>query len=134
MRVLVCGGRDYADESAVCAILNCLNDWWGIDCIIEGGALGADRFARRWGAWVDGLVTTYEADWSAGRRAGPIRNQRMLDEGRPDVVVAFPGGTGTRDMVRKARAAGVPVMEVPRAPLRPRVSWGFEPTADSSAT
>lgn len=44
-----------------------------------------------------------------GKAAGPIRNQRMLDEGKPDLVVAFPGGRGTADMVRRAKAAGVPV-------------------------
>jgi hypothetical protein len=56
---------------------------------------------------------TFEADWRRGKRAGPERNQRMLDEGRPDEVWAFHTdtalGKGTADMVRKARAAGVPV-------------------------
>jgi len=53
------------------------------------------------------------ANWRThGKAAGPIRNQQMLDEGRPHLVVAFPGGTGTADMVRRAKAAGVPVMEV----------------------
>lgn len=45
-----------------------------------------------------------------GRAAGPIRNQQMLDEGKPHLVVAFPGGTGTADMVRRAQAAGVLVL------------------------
>jgi hypothetical protein len=57
------------------------------------------------------------ADWEKlGRSAGPIRNQAMLDEGRPDLVVAFPGHHGTADMVRRARAAGVmrrPCADVP---------------------
>ena len=49
-----------------------------------------------------------------GKRAGPLRNQRMLDEGKPDLVVAFPGGGGTKDMVRRAVKAGVSVHEVNR--------------------
>jgi hypothetical protein len=50
------------------------------------------------------------ADWNThGRAAGPIRNQRMLDEVKPELVVAFPGGRGTADMVRRAREAGVNV-------------------------
>ena len=54
-----------------------------------------------------------EADWAKhGRKAGPIRNQRMIDEGRPDLVVAFPGGTGTADMVERARVAGIRVIEI----------------------
>jgi hypothetical protein len=47
-----------------------------------------------------------------GRAARPIRNQRMLDEGKPDLVVAFPGGRGTTDMIRRAERAGVPVRQV----------------------
>jgi hypothetical protein len=50
-------------------------------------------------------------DWKRhGPAAGPMRNQRMLDWG-PDLVVAFAGGKGTADMVRRARAAGVDVIE-----------------------
>lgn len=36
----------------------------------------------------------------------------MLDLAKPDVVVAFKGGRGTADMVRRAREAGVKVIEV----------------------
>lgn len=43
------------------------------------------------------------------RAAGPIRDQEMLDKGKPDLVVAFLGNRGTADMVRRAREAGVPV-------------------------
>jgi len=36
----------------------------------------------------------------------------MLDEGRPTLVVEFPGGRGTADLIRRARSAGVEVIEV----------------------
>jgi hypothetical protein len=39
----------------------------------------------------------------------------MLDEGKPDLVVAFPGGGGTKDMVRRAVKAGLSIHEVNRA-------------------
>jgi hypothetical protein len=58
-------------------------------------------------------IDVYVAQWKKhGRAAGPIRNQRMLDEGKPDLVVAFPGGRGTADMIRRAERAGVPVQQV----------------------
>ena len=44
--------------------------------------------------------------------AGFVRNQRMIDEGKPDLCVAFPGGDGTADMVKRARAAGIEVLEI----------------------
>ena len=49
------------------------------------------------------------------RMGGPLRNQRMLHEGKPDLVVVFPGGGGTKDMVRRAVKAGVAIHEVNRA-------------------
>lgn len=55
-------------------------------------------------------VRVFKADWDKhGKAAGPIRNQQMLDEGKPDLVLAFAGGKGTDDMCRRARAAGVEV-------------------------
>jgi len=35
----------------------------------------------------------------------------MADAGA-DLCIAFPGGRGTADMVRRARAAGIPVRSV----------------------
>lgn len=48
--------------------------------------------------------------------AGPMRNRQMLDE-KPDLVVAFAGGSGTRNMIDIARRAGVKVIVVEK-PLR----------------
>jgi hypothetical protein len=39
-----------------------------------------------------GRQEVYQADWKRYGRAGPIRNQEMLDKGKPDVVIACPGG------------------------------------------
>lgn len=114
MRVLVCGGRNYRDRERVDTVLyKLLVKSEGIDAIIEGGAHGADRYARDFARAYSIHCETFEADWeSHGSFAGPSRNKRMLDEGKPDLVIAFPGGRGTADMVRKARKAGVQVVEI----------------------
>lgn len=113
MKVLVCGGRDYSDRERVNAVLDKLHTEATIETIIEGGARGADRLAREWALSLPVQVETYEADWGAfGSFAGPMRNKVMLAEGEPDLVIAFPGSAGTRDMVRKARKAGVEVVEI----------------------
>lgn len=116
MRVLVCGGRSYNDRTRVVNVLTKLHAGAGIDMLIEGGANGADRLAREWAETSLVPLKTFAADWeNYGTMAGPLRNQLMLDEGKPDVVIAFPGGRGTADMKKKARKAGVEVIEIAEA-------------------
>jgi hypothetical protein len=115
MRVLVCGSREYDDYDQMCAVLNPLKD--SISVIIQGNADGADCLARMWAVFNKIQKISYQADWETyGRKAGPIRNQRMLDDGKPDLVIAFPGGRGTADMVKRARRAGVEVREIASNP------------------
>lgn len=110
MIVLVCGGRDYRDRKAVYRALDRLHAKRGITAIIQGAADGADRWGAEWGWDHDIPVGSFPADWKRdGPRAGPMRNQLMLDEGKPDGVVAFPGGRGTADMIERAERAGLKV-------------------------
>jgi hypothetical protein len=129
MRVLVCGGRDFQNYESVCEELDAINHSHGIDLIIEGGARGADLLAKKWAQWKGVALLEIPADWDDlshpdarvkqfrdGRKydanAGARRNQKMLDCGQPDLCVAFPGGSGTKDMIAKARKSGVDVLEV----------------------
>ena len=115
LRVLVCGGRDFNQHVTIYRALDFLHEKRGITHIIAGGATGADRWAESW-AWMNRAVVEYvcfRAAWKVyGRRAGPIRNARMIDDGKPDIVLAFPGGTGTADAVRQAKAVGLTVIEI----------------------
>ncbi len=114
MRVLVCGGRDFSDYRHFAFAMNDINrDHGPFDTVIHGGAKGADWCAHLW-CGNDRTELEFKADWKRyGSRAGPLRNQQMLDEGKPDYVVAFPGGRGTADMIRRAMRAGIPVHKVP---------------------
>lgn len=109
MRILVCGGRDYRDSGRVYAALDLLHARRGITCIIEGGAPGADKLAAHWAKRRGIECQTFVPEWRRGPKAGPERNRRMLGEGRPDGVVAFPGGPGTADMCRAAMDRGLAV-------------------------
>jgi hypothetical protein len=111
-RVLVCGGRDFTDKVFLVRALDLLHGLKAFTLLIHGGAKGADWMAGKWAEWRKVPVREFAADWdSHGSAAGPLRNTAMLREGAPDLVVAFPGGRGTADMVAKARAAEVPVIE-----------------------
>jgi hypothetical protein len=128
-RVLVCGGRDFQQTMALSRTLDRLQAERGqFSVVMHGGAKGADFSAACW-AEVRGIPTLkFPADWiTYGKAAGPVRNERMLDEGRPDLVIAFPGGRGTADMVKRAKAAGVEVIEVcsPPRPVHGRRVMGY---------
>ena len=118
MKVLVCGGRDYLDYITVDKVLSKLVEDPDDFTIVQGGAKGADFLAKVWcycylHGWAGIKCEEFPADWKRyGKAARHIRNQQMLDEGKPDLVVAFPGGRDTADMVLKAKKAGVEVKEV----------------------
>lgn len=119
MRVLICGDRKYDNPTFIKFLLNGLDD---DTVVINGGAWGADFYARKVGAEIFGAenVETYYAEWTKYPQetkwmAGHVRNQRMLDEGKPDVVFAFKDNFnwgldkgGTEHMVKIAKEAGVP--------------------------
>jgi len=109
-RILVCGGRDYLDMPFLFGVLDMQAEQGPISTIIQGDCpTGADKLARMWAISRNEHFDRFPADWNAhGRAAGPIRNQQMIDEGKPTKVFAFPGGRGTADMVRRAKAAGIP--------------------------
>ena len=113
MRIVVTGGRNWRDRGFVFSRLSIINHVTPITRLATGGATGADLFAEQW-ASVNGVeCVKYDAEWKKnGRSAGPIRNRSMLETERPDLVVAFPGGRGTADCVRRAKAMGFKVTEV----------------------
>ena len=100
LRVLVCGGRDYDDYQHVYKVLSEVNP----ALVISGGARGADSLAERWATEIGIPLIIMPAPWKAkGRPAGLMRNSWMLEFADPDMVIAFPGGRGTADIVRKAK-------------------------------
>lgn len=122
MRVIVCGGRDFTDYMAVYRELDRLsaNSPTRLE-IIEGGQRtkddngeiigGADYWARNWAEVWGRKCRTFKANWKAyGKGAGPIRNEQMIIEGKAEMVLAFPGGKGTENMIAQAEAHGIPVI------------------------
>lgn len=105
--VLVCGGRDYEDREHVYRGLSRLKP----KRVVTGDCpTGTDRLAYLWAKEHDVEYEGYPADWNNfGRSAGPMRNTQMLKAERIDIVLAFPGGAGTADMVSKALKANITV-------------------------
>lgn len=127
MRLLVCGGRNFgvwSDERNFIRkhILKVLCPAGGAalwdrheDTIISGMATGADTVAAEFARDMRLKLDPYpisEAEWAKyGRSAGPRRNRRMIVEGKPNIVLAFNGGPGTRNMIQQAKNNDIPVIE-----------------------
>ncbi len=115
---MICGGRDWRDADAVDRTLDSLHAARGpFDRLIHGGARGVDRIAGEWARKNGVLEWNFLPEWHrAGTPDGSARNQHMIATGAPDLVVAFPGGFGTADMVERAKAAGIEVIETRARP------------------
>lgn len=113
MIIVVCGGRQYRNKENVFRVLDEIHAATPITQLRQGGATGADALAHQWAIARGVTVRAYPAMWRLeGRAAGPLRNARMLlpdpDTGfRPAVVLAFPGGTGTGNMLKQAGDARI---------------------------
>ena len=113
MIVLAFGGRDFDNFKLLDDTLTRvhLNSDTPITLLIEGDCRGADRMARGWALTKGIHYATIPALWQFyGTSAGPRRNAIML-ELPIDAGVAFPGGRGTADMMRKLKAKRIPVIE-----------------------
>lgn len=144
-RILICGSRFWDDYELIESVLEGL--WSQLDrdpikrmTLIEGGAKGADACAAKWaggrGTTVEHLQfladwPTHAEGWCPGEwckrksyccRAGPRRNQQMIDEASPELVVAFKdgfnwlraGGGGSEDMVDRAIQNQIPYYVIGR--------------------
>lgn len=122
MRVIVCGGRDYGknpdgsdNDVEMDFLFNFLTELLikhpGM-VVIQGEARGADRLAKLWANFMKVPVVSFPADWKKyGNRAGPVRNLQMIEEGKPDLVVAFRGGAGTTNMIKQALFNNIEVIK-----------------------
>lgn len=108
MRILICGGRNYTNKERIKEELeNLIKQDYFLECVIEGEANGADKLGREAAEELNIPVLPFPADWKKyGKSAGPIRNQQMLDEGKPDYILAFheniEESKSTMDMLQRA--------------------------------
>ena len=110
MRVAVVGSRFFTDYDYVKSSLDKISEVDKITVIVSGGARGADSLGERY-ARENGIeFVLFAADWNKhGKAAGPIRNKQLIEEGKPDLVVAFNPGKGTRNTIIHAEQNNIDV-------------------------
>lgn len=113
MKILVCGSRVWINRWAIRNVLSQYQYEEAQPVIIHGACPdGADKIADEEAKLLNYKVESYPACWTIyGKAAGNIRNQQMLDEGKPDLVLAFHIGNspGTLDMIMRSKCAKIPI-------------------------
>ena len=118
LRILICGSRDWSDKRRIGRYLDDLLVAEGLEpanlVVIHGACKGADYHAGMEAKGRGISVVEYPANWvKHGLCAGPVRNQQMIDDGKPDRVIAFHAdlnsSKGTKDMVARAKFHDIPV-------------------------
>lgn len=111
-RIIVTGGRDFADRELVYATLDAVRARFGEIILSHGDGRGCDQLCDDWARSRGVMTERYPADWDRyGRSAGPRRSAEMIRAGGA-LLVAFPGGRGTRGAISMAERAGIPVQRV----------------------
>ena len=111
LKVLVCGGRHFEDWRFVRKCLDEFHSKDPITTIVHGGAAGVDTMAGQWARDNNVSFKVFPAKWDIyGSSAGFIRNTDMAND-KPDIVLAFPGGSGTKHMIETAKRKKIHVIE-----------------------
>jgi hypothetical protein len=112
MKWLVCGGREFRDRTWAYEFLDSQARIDPPDYVIHGNCRGGDLIADEWAASRGIQPVACRALWGywGNKKAGPIRNGAMAGL-EPHLVIALPGGAGTANMVRIAKARGIRVIE-----------------------
>lgn len=127
VRLCVTGGRTYDDEKVVADTLAQIAKEQNIREIGVGCARGLDALVLEWAEEHHYSYRCYHADWDRyGLTAGLYRNEAMLLDFKPDILLVFPGGTGTTDCARRARKLDIPrtFIDADTDPMTNATRWG----------
>lgn len=115
MRLLICGGRNFIDVEYAIPRFQQLHQKTPVSVLICGMAAGGDMIGYAWASELGIPIEEYpvlKEDWRRhGKAAGTIRNFKMRDQGKPNIVLALPGGNGTAHMCRIVREIGIEPIE-----------------------
>ncbi len=117
LRILVCGGRHFADYGLLEKTINGVIAKSGCSDaeIVSGHCVGADRLGELYAEKHNAPVKIFPAEWKKyGKRAGPIRNKQMVDyiggfENKAVVAFVSANTKGTRNTITLAKKANIKV-------------------------
>lgn len=108
MRVIIAGARCCNHYHVVCQAVR--DSGFDITTVISGGAAGVDMLGERYATEHGIPCERHPADWKKyGYVAGFVRNREMAQCADALIAVITGESHGTRNMIRQAQEAGLPV-------------------------
>ena len=103
LKVAIIGSRDFINKQLMEKTMQAFQIEYKIDCIISGGAKGADTMGVQWANRNNIPITVFYPDFKNRKRAYHFRNRQIVKE--CDVLIAFWNGssTGTKYTIDYAR-------------------------------
>lgn len=130
MRILVCGARHFEDAETVSRELARAHADVPITVLIHGCVAGVGVLAEAWARRHGIAVIRYPPNWEFyGKKAERLRNAFMIEDSRADLVLAFPGGRHTADLVYRARLADIAVLVIAGGDADPEDDADLRPAA-----
>lgn len=112
-RIVVAGCRYYNDyceaEKYIDFCINNIKSKYTL-IFVSGGCCGADSLGERYASENGYAIEIYNAEWSKyGKKAGPVRNQKMAEIG--DYFICFWDGKskGTKNLIDNVRLIEKPL-------------------------
>ncbi|NWB98701.1 DUF2493 domain-containing protein [Pseudomonas gingeri] len=113
MRVLICAGRYYLNAAMCRKVLEAYHQTHTISVLIHGGNQFLGSEIEDWARENGTHLVRYPSNWQRyGKQAERRRNQFMLMDSEPELVIAFPGGSDTEELVAQARAMEIGVLSL----------------------
>lgn len=127
MRLILCGGRHFDDAALIERQLDQVHAQYNITVLIHGGLPAIGTPAEVWARRHTVHVVRYPANWQLlGKQADDIRNRFMLEDARPDFLLALPGGRHTHSLVQIAQQMNIGIIHADEDPHHKTASMGEE--------
>ncbi|WP_248805026.1 DUF2493 domain-containing protein [Pseudomonas sp. MWU13-2100] len=113
MRVLICAGRYYLNAAMCRKALEAYHQTRRISVLIHGGNQFLGSEVEDWARENGTHLVRYPSNWQLyGKQAERRRNQFMLTDSEPELVIAFPGGHDTEELLAQAKAMNIEIRSI----------------------
>lgn len=108
MKTIIAGTRTIEDKNVVYFAIE--KSQFKITEVVSGKAKGVDSIGEKWAIDNNIPIIEFPAHWTQfGKKAGPLRNQEMVEYADALIAVWNGASSGTKDVINRARKNGLKI-------------------------